>query len=376
MSAAWAEHLIGLPRPSTYLSGSTNPEVYMKFPTRPSSTSPLFLSLLLILPLAVHAQPAPPVVDLGTAANYTVLAGSAITSIAPSVITGDVGLSPATGANISGLTQAQVVGTIYAVNDSGPVGSVSDAGRLTTAQGDLTIAYNNAAARTPVPTGPFLNPGSANIGTLTLVPGLYKFTSTLLISGGNVTLSGGANEVWIFQIGTSLTLANNMQVILTGGAKAANVFWQVGSSAALGTNSVMKGTIMADQSITMGTGGTLEGRALARIAAVTLASNAVTRPDLAVSIAGGTRKKSMQPFTLTQSGRYLNATFSIPVSARTTLKLFNSTGSQVATLFDAQTEAGVPNRVHFNADRLPRGLYFSKFESGGNTRLQRVLLGQ
>jgi hypothetical protein len=346
----------------------------MKFPTR-SSTSSLFLALLLILAPIASAQPQP-VVDLGTAANYSVLAGSAITSIAPSLITGDIGLSPATGANISGLTQAQVVGTIYAVNDSGPVGSVSDAGRLTTAQGDLTIAYNNAAARTPVPTGSFLNPGSANIGTLTLVPGLYKFTSTLLISGGNVTLSGGANEVWIFQIGTSLTLANNMQVILTGGAKAANVFWQVGSSAALGTNSVMKGTIMADQSITMGTGGTLEGRALARIAAVTLASNAVTRPDLAVSIANGARLQSGQPFTLSQSYPYLNATFSVPVGGRTTLKLFNSNGTQVATLFDARAEAGVSNHVHFNANRLPRGLYFSKFESGGDSRLQRVLLGR
>jgi hypothetical protein len=121
---------------------------------------------------------------------------------------------------------------------------------------------------------------AGNLGGLTLTPGLYKSTSSLEISSGDLTLDaqGNANAVFIFQIASTLTTTAGRQVILSGGAKAANIFWQVGSSATLGTTSVVKGTIMADQSITLATGATLDGRALARIAAVTMDSNTVTIP--------------------------------------------------------------------------------------------------
>ena len=147
------------------------------------------------------AGPAP--VNLGSCAHFTILAGAAITTTGGGIINGDVGASPITGAAIH-LTQAQVNGTIYTVDAAGPAGSVIDAALLTAAKGDLTTAINDAAGRTPVPTGPFLNPGlipgSGNIGGMNLAPGLYKFTGTALITGSDVTLTGGPDDVWIFQI--------------------------------------------------------------------------------------------------------------------------------------------------------------------------------
>lgn len=217
-------------------------------------------------------------IDLGSASPFAVLAASEIISIPTSDIRGDVGLSPAARSKIAGLTPAEVVGTIYAADDGGAVADM-----LTQVQGDLTTAYNDARGRTPVPTGPFLNPGGANLGGLNLVPGLYKFTSDALISGSDVTLTGSASDVWIFQIGSSLTVANGIHVVLAGGAQAANIYWQVGTSATLGTAVIFKGSILADQSIALHTLATLDGRALARIAAVTLDSNTITVPDTATN---------------------------------------------------------------------------------------------
>jgi hypothetical protein len=210
----------------------------------------------------------PEPVDLGSAAHFTILAGAAITTTGGGVIKGDVGASPISGTAIH-LTQAQVSGKIYTVDAAGPAGSVIAPALLLTAKGDLTTAYNAAAGRTPVPAGPFLNPGAGNIGGMTLIPGLYKFTGTALITGADLTLSGGPNDVWIYQIAADLQLASMIRVLLAGGAQPRNIFWQVGTSAVLGTFSVSNGTILADQSITMGTSSTMNGRALAFTAGVT-----------------------------------------------------------------------------------------------------------
>ncbi|OGV79556.1 MAG: hypothetical protein A3K19_02690 [Lentisphaerae bacterium RIFOXYB12_FULL_65_16] len=134
---------------------------------------------------------------------------------------------------------------------------------LTTAKNDLTTAYNYCRDLTPVPTGDHLNPNGGNLAGLNLAPGLYKFTATALITGGNVTLTGSADDVWIFQIGSNFNVGTGMKVLLAGGARAKNVFWQVTTEATLDTTSVVEGTILAGQSITMNTGSTLNGRALA-----------------------------------------------------------------------------------------------------------------
>lgn len=209
--------------------------------------------------IEMGAQAAAP---LGAAANFAILAGSTVANTGPTIINGDLGLSP--GSAVTGFPPGVVNGTQHVAD------TTADQAKL-----DLTVAYNDAAGRTVAPVSV-----AGNIGGLTLPPGLYKSTSSLEISSGDLTLDaqGDANAVFIFQIASTLTTTAGRQVVLSGGAKAANVFWQVGTSATLGTTTIFKGTIMADQAITLQTGATLDGRALARIAAVTLDSNIVTIP--------------------------------------------------------------------------------------------------
>lgn len=201
-------------------------------------------------------------VDLSTAGAFAVFAGSTVTNTGATAVTGDLGVSPGTA--VTGFPPGTVTGAVHA-------GDATSA----TALVDLTTAYNDAAGRTVAPVTV-----AGNLGGLTLPPGLYKSTSSLSISSGDLTLDAGgdANAVFIFQMASTLTTTSGRAVILTGGAKASNVFWQVGTSATLGTTSSFRGTIMADQSITLNSGATLDGRALARIGAVTLSGNTVVLP--------------------------------------------------------------------------------------------------
>ena len=259
------------------------------FTLNPSSFSAksarFFGAAMLLVPASLLAQPPPqPSLNLLSTANFAILAGAEITNVPTSTVIGDIGASPSAGAAITGFELTEVEGTIYVVDATYPLANVAviDTSRLTAAKNDLTIAYNDAAGRTPIPTGDFLNPGAGNLGGMTLGPGLYKFTDAVLISGADLTLRGNARGVWIFQIATALTVANDIHVNLAGGAQAANVFWQVGTSASIGTSSVMQGTILADQSVTLATRATLQGRALARHAGVTLQKNTIARPPLAL----------------------------------------------------------------------------------------------
>jgi hypothetical protein len=214
----------------------------------------------MVIPVQATSQPT---IALGAAANIAVLAGSAITNTGATKITGDLALSP--GTSIGGFPPGILIGT-KRINDA----------IATQAKLDLTSAYNDAAGRTSTDIVTL----SGNVGGLTLTPGLYKSTSSLAISSGDLSFDakGDANAVFIIQIASTLTTTSGRQVFLKGGAKASNIFWQVGSSATFGTTSVFKGTIMAMQTITFNTGATLDGHALARTGGVTMSGNTITKP--------------------------------------------------------------------------------------------------
>jgi hypothetical protein len=225
----------------------------------PAFTGLLAAAFLFIAPLA-SAQAAT-VVPLGTDSSFAVLAASAVTNTGPSVISGNVGLSP--GTNVTGFPPGTVNAGAFYVADNTSL----------QAQSDLTTAYNAAAAQTPTMAI------TADLGGSTLTSGVYRSTTSMGLTG-DLTLDaqGNPNAVFIFQAGTTLSAATGSRVLLTGDAQACNVFWQVGDSATIGLSSAFAGTIMAMNSVTLTTGASLQGRALARNAAVTLDTNAITTP--------------------------------------------------------------------------------------------------
>jgi hypothetical protein len=232
-----------------------------------------------------------PTVNLGTASSFAILAGSQITDAggASTIVSGDVGLSPTTGAAI-GLTAPQVIGgTIYSVNAFGPLGSVNNPGLLTTAKNDLSTAYTDAANR-PVPGANAFGVTDNQLGGKTLLPGAYSFghaaTANLI---GTLTLDaqGNPNAVWIFQASSDLITASSSKVVFKDGVgSACNVFWEVGSSATLGTYTDFVGNIMAYASVGLDTGAILDGSALAENAAVTLDHNTITQEDCTATVGG------------------------------------------------------------------------------------------
>jgi hypothetical protein len=206
------------------------------------------------------AQAQTATVNLGAASNFAVLAGSTVTNTGPTVVTGDLGVSP--GSAVTGFPPGVVVGTIHAADAAAAAAQVA-----------LTAAFNDAATRAPA------TPIPADIGGLVLTPGVYRAASSLGITG-TVTLNGQGdpNAVFIIQVPTALTTASASVVSLINGTSPCNVFFVVGSSATLGTGSTFAGNILAQASITATTGVNVTGRLLARTAAVTLDTNLVTRP--------------------------------------------------------------------------------------------------
>jgi len=217
-------------------------------------------------------------IDLGLAGNYVIVAKAAINNNSTSAVTGDLGLSPAATSYITGFsltnatgfaTSAQVTGKIYAADMAVPTPA-----NMTTTINNMVTAYNDAAGRLKPD---FLELNTGNIGGKTLIPGLYKWTSGVTVPT-NVTIAGGANDVWIFQISGNFTMSSAVQVILSGGAQAKNIFWQVAGQATLGTTSHCEGVILSKTGITFQTGASINGRVLAQTAVI-LDANAITKPQ-------------------------------------------------------------------------------------------------
>jgi hypothetical protein len=249
--------------------------------------------LLAVVVLAALAWPvydalaAQTPVGLGTAGSFAVLAGSAVTNTGPSTLGGELGVSPGTA--ITGFPPGTASGATHAAD--------AVAGQ---AQSDLTTAYNDAAGRTPAVTV------SGDLGGLTLTSGVYKSASSLGLTG-DLTLDaqGDPNAVFVFQAGSTLTTASGSHVDLIDGAQACNVYWQLGSSATLGTASVFAGQILAYTSISMNNGVTVHGRALARNGAVTLINDTISPSACTTSTAttpAGTTPAATTPAGTTPAG--------------------------------------------------------------------------
>ena len=220
------------------------------------------LGLVVALPFSAQAAATP--VPLGTAGSFVVLAGVGISNTGSSVISGDLGLSPGAASSITGFPPGTVTGAQHAAD-----------GVALQAKTDLVTAYNHAAGQGPT------SPISAGLAGRTLLPGVHKSASSIgLAVGGTLLLNaaGDPDAVFVFQAGSSLTTGSGSRVLLRNGARSCNVFWQVGSSATLGTGSTFAGTIMAQDSITVTTGAKVVGRVLARTGAVTLDTNRIIRP--------------------------------------------------------------------------------------------------
>jgi Ice-binding-like len=235
---------------------------------------PVGLVIALAMTLLRQDAMANPEVNLGTANDFAVLAGSAINFTGPNTISGDIGSYPTPA--VTGLAGVTFV--------SG-ANETSDTSLMLAAKNNLTTAYNTAAGLTPtqvITTG--------NLGGLTLTPGVYSFSSAAQLTG-TLTLNdeGNPDAVFVFQIGSSLTTATGSSVVTINGGSSpgTSVFWQVGSSATLGTSTAFEGNILADQSITLNSDATvLDGRLLAENGAVTLDDNTITAPP-AEKITGG-----------------------------------------------------------------------------------------
>jgi hypothetical protein len=233
------------------------------------------VSLLLAAVGSASAQQGkgPSPVPLGAAGSFVILAKTGITDVFASAVTGDVGVSPITGAALL-LACTEVKGNIYTVDAAGPLPCVvTNPSFLTVAVGDMGFAYVNAAGRQ---SPDFTELGAGEIGGLTLAPGLYKWATDVSITT-DVTLSGGPNDVWIFQVAGKLKQGNAARVTLAGGAQAKNIFWQVAGAVTLGTTAHFEGVVLAKTMIAVNTGASVNGRLLAQTA-VTLQMDAVTQP--------------------------------------------------------------------------------------------------
>ncbi len=337
----------------------------------------LMLATVLIVNAVAISQQLP--VNLKTAGNFVILAKTGVSTTGTTAITGNIGISPAAATFITGFsliadatnvfaTSSAVTGKIYASNYAVP-----SPANLTTAIGDMQTAYTDAAGRTPIPTGTFLNVGAGEMGGQTLVPGLYKWTTNVTIST-NVTLSGGANDVWIFQISGNLTESNGMKVMI-GSAQAKNIFWQVAGKVTIGTTADFKGDILCQTLIALNTGATLEGKALAQTA-ITLEANAVTDPGVVTAV----KEHVSAPADFSLSQNYPNPfnpttqiNYSVPQNGFMTLNVYNVLGEKVAALFAGQQTAGT-HIATFDGSKFASGLYFYRLNDGSFVSIKKMIL--
>jgi hypothetical protein len=314
------------------------------------------LVALMVPAVAVSQYSNPAPVDLGAAGNFRILAKTGISTTGTTHITGDIGVSPAFASAITGFgltaagdhsTSSLVTGNIYAADYAVPTPA-----NLDTAVLNMEAAYTNAAGR-PSPDTTEL--GAGDITGMTLTHGLYKWGTGVGVSPAGVTISGNATDVWIFQIGQDLTVANGATVTLGGAAKASNIFWQVAGNVSLGTTAAMKGIILCQTAIVIQNLATLEGRALAQTA-VTLDANTVLPVELAAFTATANRMNAdLHWSTATEVNNY-----GFEIERRQT-----ETWAKVGFVSGAGT-SNAPRDYSYTDNNLPAGRYAYRIKQVDN----------
>jgi len=326
----------------------------------------MMLMAVFMWPCTAVSQSSPASVNLGTSGDFVILSKTGISSTGVTSITGDIGVSPIDHTAITGFglildpsgtfsTSTLVTGKVYAADYTDPTPT-----KMSNAVSDMETAYTDVAGRT-LPDYTELYAGDLTGQTLT--PGLYKWGTGVLVSAGGVTISGTANDIWIFQIAQNLDLANGAIVTLSGGAQVSNIFWQVAGQVTLGTTVAMKGIILCQTQIVMSTSATLNGRALAQTA-VTLDANTVFTSPFITSVEDGL---APQEFALFQN--YPNPfnpstkiKFALPAKMYLTLSVYNIIGKKITEIFKGEMDEGYHEAI-FYASGLSSGVYFYKIES-------------
>jgi hypothetical protein len=279
----------------------------------------LFLASLVLAGVILIVEPgagatAPASVDLGTASAFAVLGGQSVTNTGPSVINGDLGVSP--GTSLTGVPPGVVNGTVHAADAV-----------AAQAQADLTTAYDATAGQAPD-----LDLTGQDLGGQTLAPGVYNFdTSSQLTGTLTLDAEGVADSVFVFQIGSTLTTASNSTVSVINGAEACNVFWQVGSSATLGTTTTFVGNVLALTSITAVNGTNVQGRLLAQTGSVTLDTNVVTPSTCVPTTTGSSTGGGATTSVTASEGGVTTTTSSGGGGGATTTTLATGAGGGVTT---------------------------------------------
>ena len=338
------------------------------------------LTIILMIPAVAMSQ-SPAAVNLGTAGDFAVIAKTGISTTGTTSITGHIGISPAAATFITGFglimdqsgtysTSSLLVGKAYASDYTDPTPT-----KMTTAIGDMETAYTDAAERV---SPDFTELHAGDVTGQTLVPGLYKWGTGVLVSAAGVTISGSETDVWIFQIAQDLTVANDAIVTLSGGALPANIFWQVAGQTTLGTAAQMKGIILCQTQIAMSTGASLDGRALAQTS-VTTDGNAVTEPAAVTSAENGFAPEG---FSLSQN--YPNPfnpstkiEYHLEKDDQVSLKIYNILGNEITALVNERQEAG-SYTVSFNSRvanlNLTSGTYLYRLEVGSLVSVKKFTL--
>lgn len=346
----------------------------------------IFISIIFMMSSAIFCD-GPATVDLGTSENYVILAKTAVTNTGTTAIVGNIGISPAAATFITGFdlimdpsgtysTSSLVTGNIYAADYTPPTPS-----NLTTAIGDMEIAYTDAAGRV---NPDFTELYAGDLTGQTLVPGLYNWSSGVLISEGGLTIAGGANDIWIFQIAQNLTVADAAIITLSGGAQSANIFWQIAGETTIGTTAQFKGIILCQNLISLNTGATLNGRLLAQTA-VTLDANSVVESNNITSMfEGEIPYAGTENYLITNYPNPFNPTTTISfnlnteTSENTEIVIYNLKGQKVKQMVNEVLPAGSHSVVWNGTDdagkTVSSGVYFYKMKAGSYTSTRKMIL--